>query len=258
MEKKILYIDLDGVCADFESAVHELDPNIFSLHHDRDQRSKMIDDICEANPYIFHELPPMKGAVEAVKNLFELYEVYFLSTPMWNVPLSFTGKRLWIEQHFGEVAKKRLILTHRKDLNMGDYLIDDRIKNGVDKFKGQHIHFGTEMFPDWNEVYEFLLKQFNASQPKFVQSDGYKLTEFEAQLLGDLKKEFPKNSIEITRGNRILIDGYRLGGILSIPNRTLAMDDYAYYLQGIIDEIKLQYLNRIKLENNISNFEKWQ
>lgn len=248
MEKKILYIDLDGVCADFEAAVHELDPNIFSLNN-RDQKSKMIDDICEANPYIFHELPPMQGAVEAVKKLFDFYEIYFLSTPMWNVPLSFTGKRLWIEQHFGEVAKKRLILTHRKDLNMGEYLIDDRIKNGVDKFKGQHIHFGTELFPNWDTVCEYLMNQILISQPRIVQSDGYIITELEVRLLEDLKKEFPKNTIETGLSNRILIDGYVISGIRSTPGRPLRDEnDYSSFLEGVKTELKIQYLNRISHE----------
>ena len=87
----------------------------------------------------------------------EHYDVYFLSTPMWNVPNSFPGKRIWIDKHFGEAAEKRLILTHRKDLNMGEYLIDDRLRNGVDKFTGEHIHFGQKGFETWAEVLEYLI-----------------------------------------------------------------------------------------------------
>ena len=39
---------------------------------------------------------------------------------------------------------------------MGDYLIDDQIANGVDKFKGEPIHFGQERFPDWKSVCAYL------------------------------------------------------------------------------------------------------
>ena len=53
--------------------------------------------------------------------------------------------------------QKRLILTHRKDLLIGDYLIDDRLKNGAGEFKGELIHFGTIKFPDWKTVLEYLL-----------------------------------------------------------------------------------------------------
>ena len=48
------------------------------------------------------------------------------------------------------------ILTHQKNLNSGDYLIDDRTARGTDLFAGEHIHFGTENFPDWNSVMQYL------------------------------------------------------------------------------------------------------
>ena len=47
-----------------------------------------------------------------------------------------------------EIWRKRMVITHRKDLCMGDYLIDDRDKNGASEFKGEWIHFGSERFPD--------------------------------------------------------------------------------------------------------------
>ena len=49
-----------------------------------------------------------------------------------------------------------MILSHHKNLNQGDYLIDDRTKNGAGKFQGEHIHFGTEQFANWNCVLSYL------------------------------------------------------------------------------------------------------
>ena len=40
---------------------------------------------------------------------------------------------------------------------MGDYLIDDRLKNGAGEFKGELLHFGTAKYPDWKSVLEYLL-----------------------------------------------------------------------------------------------------
>ena len=37
------------------------------------------------------------------------------------------------------------------------YKIFERLRNGAEKFKGEHIHFGTERFPDWQSVCEYLL-----------------------------------------------------------------------------------------------------
>lgn len=62
-----------------------------------------------------------------------------------------------MRRHLPEVAFKRLILTHHKDLNAGDFLIDDRTKNGVQRFRGEHIHFGQEPFLDWPAVVTYLL-----------------------------------------------------------------------------------------------------
>ena len=40
--------------------------------------------------------------------------------------------------------RKKIILTHRKDLVSGDYLIDDRSKNGASEFCDEWIQFGSE------------------------------------------------------------------------------------------------------------------
>lgn len=158
MSKKILYLDMDGCLADFDKGIKQLCPELETSDNfpDYESRSKMVDNVCEANEDIFHNLEAIDGAIDAVNELFDLFEVYFLSTPMWNVPASFTGKRIWIENHFGDKATKRLILTHRKDLNIGHYLVDDRVKNGVAEFTGEHIHFGTEKFPTWEVTLKYL------------------------------------------------------------------------------------------------------
>ena len=62
----------------------------------------------------------------------------------------------WVKKHLGQHAYKRLILSHNKHLNHGHYLIDDREKNGADKFVGELILFGGEKFPDWNSVIQYL------------------------------------------------------------------------------------------------------
>ena len=160
-KKKVLYIDMDGVVADFWKAIKMNQPKIddkkfFPTYADQE---KEVDAICERNPHIFRYLPPIKDAIEATKPLFKKYDVYFLSTPMWDTPESYSDKRLWLEKYYGDLAKKRLILTNRKDLAIGDILIDDRLKNGSEKFKGMFIHFGTKAFPDWESVITFLNRQ---------------------------------------------------------------------------------------------------
>ena len=151
---------MDGVIADFHAGVNALCDEFLDTTEINSSRDR-VNALCEANPEIFHDLPLIDGAIPAVHHLMNVFEVYFLSTPMWNVPASFTGKAIWLDKHFGSVAHRRLILTARKDLNIGDYLIDDRLFNGVDKFKGEHIHFGQPKFKDWDMVLEYLFKTNN-------------------------------------------------------------------------------------------------
>tara|TARA_B100001971_G_C17892779_1_gene383899 strand:- start:211 stop:405 length:195 start_codon:yes stop_codon:yes gene_type:complete len=46
-----------------------------------------------------------------------------------------------------------------KNLNLGHFLVDNRLKNGTDKFKGEHLHFGTPKFSDWNAVLDYLMSK---------------------------------------------------------------------------------------------------
>jgi len=147
--KKILYIDMDGVLVDFTSSFDKVDKEILEEYEGR------IDEI----PGIFSLMSPMKGAIEAFNKLSIIYDVYILSTAPWENVSAWSDKLEWTKKYLGKNAYKRLILTHNKNLNRGDYLIDDRTKNGADKFQGEHIHFGTKKFFTWNNIVDHLLKQ---------------------------------------------------------------------------------------------------
>ena len=101
-------------------------------------------------------MEPLEGAVEAFEVLATLFDTYILSTAPWGTPSAWSDKLLWVKKNLGNVAYKRLILSHHKNLNSGDFLIDDRTKNGAGEFGGEHIHFGTDKFPDWKKVVQYL------------------------------------------------------------------------------------------------------
>lgn len=148
---KILYIDMDNVLVNFQSGTDRLDKETRELFVGRP------DEV----PGIFSLMVPMPGAIDAFRVLSGKYDTYILSTAPWHNPSSWSDKIEWVQEHLGskegEPAYKRLILSHHKNLNMGDYLIDDRHDaNGVDKFPGEHIHFGTEKYPDWDSVMRYL------------------------------------------------------------------------------------------------------
>ncbi|HUX84104.1 MAG TPA: hypothetical protein VMV20_02650 [Chitinophagaceae bacterium] len=152
-EKELLFIDMDGVLVDFIRGVQKYFPDYPDLP---EWRRREITSELSARPGFFTSLDPMPGAIEAYRILSGHYDIYILSTPDWHGVQSWTEKRIWVEQHLGELAYKKLILSHNKGLFTGRALIDDRVRNGVERFKGEHIHFGTKKFPGWKEVLQYL------------------------------------------------------------------------------------------------------
>ncbi|MBN1926926.1 MAG: hypothetical protein JW798_13930 [Prolixibacteraceae bacterium] len=67
-----------------------------------------------------------------------------------------------VRKHFGtgseSIFYKRVIISHHKDLNKGNFLIDDRENNGARNFEGELILFGSQKFPDWESVTNYILK----------------------------------------------------------------------------------------------------
>lgn len=147
MNRKRIYFDMDGVIVDFASGVAKL------TDEEREQYKNNIDEA----PGLFALMDPIPGAIEAVQLLAKRYDVYILSTAPWNNPTAASDKVEWVKKHLNGVFHKRVIITHHKELLIGDYLIDDRGKNGASEFKGEWIHFGSEQFPDWDAVLQHLL-----------------------------------------------------------------------------------------------------
>lgn len=140
---------MDNVLVDFESAFSRLDKSIL------DKYEENRDDVSG----IFALMEPMKDALYAFEILSKNFDVYILSTAPWKNPSAWSDKLEWVKRYLGENAYKRLIITHHKNLLKGDYLIDDRTKNGASEFGGEFIHFGSEKFLDWEHVLKYLTKE---------------------------------------------------------------------------------------------------
>jgi 5'(3')-deoxyribonucleotidase len=144
--KKIVYVDMDNVLVDFKTGISRLSSQELIIFEDR------YDEV----PNIFSKMDPMENAIESYEKLSSLYDTYILSTSPWENPTALNDKLAWIKMYLGDLAKKRVIFSHNKHLNIGDYLIDDRKANGSSDFRGEHIHFGTKEFPDWAAVLKYL------------------------------------------------------------------------------------------------------
>jgi len=151
--KKIVFIDMDGVLANFHYSAKK-------WYADHPDLVTMYDQNADHIHGIFRDLPIIEGALVGVHKLNDSgkYDLFIASTAPWTNPASAMDKRFWIEKHFGRMFEKRMFITHRKDLLIGDYLIDDRLKNGAGEFKGELLHFGEgKQYPDWKSVTDKLL-----------------------------------------------------------------------------------------------------
>jgi 5'(3')-deoxyribonucleotidase len=157
ISKKKLYFDMDGVLADFGAEMNR-------IRKEEPELEKQFGAIKNI-PGLFAKLVPVEGAVDAVKWFDETgkFDLYVLSSSPWNNHTAASEKEQWIQKYFGDgedsIFFKRVILTHQKDLVIGDFLIDDMLRNGSDKFQGKHIHFGQITidgdFTNWANVIDW-------------------------------------------------------------------------------------------------------
>ena len=139
--KKTIFIDMDGVIANFAKAAKE-----GGWDHRPD---KHVD---------YGNLEVMPGAKDALISLNLDFDIFIASTPPLYRPDMWSAKREWIAEHF-PYLKRKLILTHRKDLLIGDILIDDSRWRGQPDFKGEWYWFNQDWDTrNWKACLEWIYK----------------------------------------------------------------------------------------------------
>jgi len=158
-EKKIIYVDMDGVLVDFGKSINETKSRSDYVYLTKHETHP------DLIPNIFINASPIKGSIESIRKLEQSgkYEMFIATTSPWDNPTALNEKLKWVKDWIPSFEKK-MITTHRKDLLMGDYLIDDRTERGATEFKGELISFGWNYknknwnkYPDWDSVLKKLL-----------------------------------------------------------------------------------------------------
>lgn len=140
-----IYLDMDGVLADFEARCAELDvhPQVGKLRHD-----------------VYDRLKPMPGAIDGVSRLFELgYELAVLTKIPSKNPHAASQKLNWLSERFPSRLSNVVIITPDKGCvgSSRDWLIDDHPEwANAHSFPGEILHFGVKF--DWPGVVEYFTR----------------------------------------------------------------------------------------------------
>lgn len=149
MNKKIVFVDLDGVLADFTVAAGL-------------KRGEWVDD----PPAMFEKgfflnLPIIPSAKLSMKILLDISEldIYIATKPTTKNMHSATEKYQWVNRYFPELLRK-IFLTCDKGLLRGDYLIDDSPR-WSSAFKGKFLYF-DEAQPEtsWKTITDYFLTNY--------------------------------------------------------------------------------------------------
>ncbi|GAA4353286.1 5' nucleotidase, NT5C type [Kangiella taiwanensis] len=141
----IVYVDIDGVLADYDRAYEEVRMGMPETKYP------------QSLPGFFTGLHPIQDAVTSFQVLSQHHDTYILTAPSNRNPLSYTEKRLWVEEHLGFDATEKLIICSNKGLLKGDILIDDNIDGkGQENFEGKLIKFDRRIKGAWQQIIQQL------------------------------------------------------------------------------------------------------
>ena len=103
---------------------------------------------------------PASSVQKAVRMLIEHYQVYFVAEEE-------ATTKSWLEEYIGVPAWRHLIVTHRRDLLYGDYLVarkeegETRNKEGGERSENMLatvIEYGSDTFKTWEDIMDYFSK----------------------------------------------------------------------------------------------------
>lgn len=144
VKSKTVYIDMDGVLCNYGKNYKKYKSEKPELAYPQSQYG------------FFLELEPLPGALEAFFKLSSMHDVWILTAPSIENPMSYAEKNYWVRKYMGREYTRRLIMSPDKSLLKGDYLIDDNEwTNWQGDFEGELLLIGSERFPNLASTIDF-------------------------------------------------------------------------------------------------------
>ena len=140
-------VDVDGVVSNFQKAFvatarrvlkRDFDPALINRYWDLASAMELTE---EEHSRIYNEginlpgfalsLEPMPGSLEALAELVNVADVYFVTSPVWSSHTWQWEREEWLKQHLGRHIGNKVINTSQKHMISGDILIEDRVENAA-------------------------------------------------------------------------------------------------------------------------------
>lgn len=181
--RPIILVDMDGVICDWQGKFDELlqdhyphiplllrenmtvfkSQSLYAEEH-QDEIAEMMD-----REGFYRTLNPIEGAVEALNEMAEEYEVFLCTAPYVTNVTCASEKMDWVREHLGQDWTERMIITSDKTLARGEILIDDKpVITGAmvpvwkhivfDAPYNRHIEARIDRWADWRTAVEATLK----------------------------------------------------------------------------------------------------
>lgn len=170
-----LIIDMDEVMADtYEKFVAAYAREFGRRPSQEELHGKKVYDLPGAGhlrdamyePGFFRDVRPMPGAIEVVRELYEAYEVYVVTTAT-EFRYSFIDKYNWLEEHMPFIDYRRIVFCGSKSIVHGDFMLDDKVSN-LKTFNGIGLLYtsnhnlqdtGYHRLNDWTEVRKYFERE---------------------------------------------------------------------------------------------------
>ena len=144
-------LDVDGVLADFIGGALQIVNDLFGTAHVREdvtqfdiaaslgltaEQGAVMKRAIGAMPRFAGALRVLDGAVEAVRQLHQIAEIYIVTSPWNSNPTWCHDREAWLDRHFG-ILHARVIHTSAKHLVAGDILVDDKTST-LEQWRAAH------------------------------------------------------------------------------------------------------------------------